>query len=147
MQIPCNNPCSAAGGMQAPMQVLKLAYAKTMQAPCKPMQAYQTARFGTGLFAPTPHWQRMTSSASSFAPISIVIVAAEGEVTSPSAATIRMKIEANLETLDDIRCQLFVGVNHHKRPVPKRSVCYSHLACARSQVPIQEREAQLAFAS
>ena len=48
----------------------------------------------------------MSSSASSFAPISIVIVAAEGEVTSPSAATIRMKFEAKLETLGDIRCQL-----------------------------------------
>ena len=67
----------------------------------------------------------MSSSVSSFASNLILIVAAEGEVTSPSAATITMEIEAKLEALDDIRCQLFVGVNHHKRPGLKRSVWYS----------------------
>ncbi len=62
----------------------------------------------------------MSPSVSSFASNFILIVAAEGEVTSPSAATITMEIGAKLEALDDIRCQWGVGA---KRPVPKRAVC------------------------
>ena len=88
--------------------------------------AYQTDRFGTGLlwwFTPTKSSQRTLNNFSSFASISILIVAAGGEVTSPSAATITMEIDAKLEALDDSRCErasLYVGA---KRPVPKRSVC------------------------
>ena len=49
--------------------------------------------------------QRMLNNFSSFASNFILIVAAEGEVTSPSAATITMEIGAKLEALDDIRCE------------------------------------------
>ena len=63
-------------------------------------------------------------SVSSFASNFILIEAAFVEkYTSSHAASIRMEFEAKLEALDDIRCLLFVGVNHHKRPGLKRSVC------------------------
>ena len=86
----------------------------------------QTDRFEPGLlrwFTPTKSRQRTLNNFSSFPPIFILIVAAEGEVTSPSSAPIRMKFKAKLEALDDIRClqaSLYVGV---KRPGSKRSVC------------------------
>ena len=75
--------------------------------------------------------RRMSPSVSSFASKFILIVAAEGEVTSPPAATITMEIEANLETLDDIRCQ-WRRRSEKTRPEtsglihPKQSYSYIH---------------------